>query len=236
MLKAISNFIKSFFRLLTLDLTKSANAIDKYTDSKYIKTILAEYKIKVNEAITKQDNDINKIVAKRNVLESELDKQYTIYERAIESLKVIENTNPKSPKYAETQKDKKAIMLEAKNAKRYIKLYEPLLNTLKENITLMREQIEQNRYEMQEVISELEFLAVQNDLLESSDFNVREVRIGKYDIKAIADIVNNKKALYEAKKENDEILGRNSESVVDKLNRSKIDDEIEQEIANDIKK
>lgn len=235
MLKAISKFIKSILRLLTLDLTQSTNAIENYTDSKYIKTILVEYKIKVNEAIAKQDIDIDKLTAKRNVLSGELDKNQLVYERAIASLKKIESTDETNPMYEEMQKDKKSIMLEAKNAKRYIKLYEPMVEKLKQNIDTMRKNIEQNRYDMQEVISELEFLSVQNDLLES-DFSVREIRVGKYDIKSIVDIVNNKKALYDAKKENDEVLGRNTESVTEKLNRSKIDDEIEQEILNDIKK
>lgn len=235
MLKAISKFIKSILRLLTLDLTQSTNSIENYTDSKYIKTILAEYKIKVNEAIAKQDIDIDKLTAKRNVLSGELDKNQLVYERAIASLKKIESTDETNPMYEEMQKDKKSIMLEAKNAKRYIKLYEPMVEKLKQNIDTMRKNIEQNRYDMQEVISELEFLSVQNDLLES-DFSVREIRVGKYDIKSIVDIVNNKKALYDAKKENDEVLGRNTESVTEKLNRSKIDDEIEQEILNDIKK
>lgn len=235
MLKAISKFIKSILRLLTLDLTQSTNAIENYTDSKYIKTILVEYKIKVNEAIAKQDIDIDKLTAKRNVLIGELEKNQLVYDRAIASLKKIESTDETNPMYEEMQKDKKSIMLEAKNAKRYIKLYEPMVEKLKQNIDTMRKNIEQNRYDMQEVISELEFLSVQNDLLES-DFSVREIRVGKYDIKSIVDIVNNKKALYDAKKENDEVLGRNTESVTEKLNRSKIDDEIEQEILNDIKK
>lgn len=210
------NQILQFFRAL---FTSSAHKIEKYNKSNIdLDALIADYKAKAAKELKDANEKLDRYSAEIKLTSKEIEKLKNELNFTVESIKVAsEIKNPSN----EVINDIKFMKAKATNRLKLIDTQTNKLNALQNLVDELGNVICEAQTKYETNLSELEIAKINNTIIElDAKFdNVYGLEMGGLNVQEIVNVVEGKKALIEAKKENDVKYDRN-DNVDKKYNQS----------------
>lgn len=227
-------WIKSLLSVFSDGLDKSTNKLEKHRENKLdVGVVLASFKKQATAKLKEQNDILDTQTANLKSRKNDLHRETQAFENSVRSLfnvnKELLKPDLTSERREELEEDKPFIMLESRVAKRRASVLEQMVQRGDEHVKGMRKSIRENDLKARTIISELEDLSMRKDLVDSYT-SIDSIKLaGDYSIDDIMRIVEGKENFFEAKQENDRLLNRNDNSVVDQYagDNSEFDADIE---------
>lgn len=199
------NFFNAIFKYFVNLFSSKANKLDKFNKNNLdIEALLNQYKEKVNKELKEANNRLDEFTAKMN---SDIDKAILIRSELSVTVEAIKNASKIKNPDAKVINDIKLMKSKAKEKLELAKTYETRAEKFKELTDGMVDTITDAKIVANSNIHSLEIAMINNTIADiSNEFS--DIKVSGFNVDEILEIVNGKRALIEAKKQNDERLGR----------------------------
>lgn len=219
------SLIKAIFDYFVNLFSSKGNQLSKFNRNNLdIEALLNQYKDKVNKELKEANNRLDEFTANMN---TDLDKASKIRAElavTVEAIKAASKIEDKSPQVIN---DIRLMKANAKSKLELAKIHEARADKLKELTDEMVNTITDAKINANANINALEIALINNTIADISN-EFADIKVDGFNVDEIIEIVNGKRALLEAKKQNDQRLGR----VESKIEKSYVDqsDEISEEL------
>lgn len=200
-MKSVSRLFKAIMKVLTLRIDV-LSAKTKITDPKLI---LEQYQTKAKEELSKQNSNVDQHLANMKITQSKLSATQKDLDDLVLAIKNASNRKQTS----EVVSDIKLMKTQCLNKLKLIDSYNNAISVQQEHINDLRNSILQAEIDIQNVVTKLQIACIENDTANLTTNTMSNINI---DIQEVLDVVEGRKALVQAKKENDRVLNRNNVS------------------------
>lgn len=200
-MKSLSRLFKAIMKVLTLRIDVLSTKT-KITDPKLI---LEQYQTKAKEELSKQNSNVDQHLANMKITQSKL----SATQKDLDDLVLAIKNASGREQTVEVVNDIKLMKTQCLNKLKLIDSYNNAISVQQGHINDLRNSILQAEIDIQDVVTKLQIACIENDTANLTTNTMSNINI---DIQEVLDVVEGRKALVQAKKENDRVLNRNNVS------------------------
>lgn len=230
MIKSLFTYIKNILLSFSNILEKETHKIEKLNKNNLnLNLIIDQYKTATSKELKSYNDLVDEHLKNHFLLTDKKTQEQFSFDTTINAIKkaksLLETENSESKKI-EIEHDIQVLKSVAGNKVRLIKTYETALEKQSKHIEQLRSTISRAELDIQNTITTLQIASIENSIADLDNM-LRNPSINSHiDVQEVLEIVEGKKTLIKAQRENDKILNRDA-TVEHKYTDSSLDLEIE---------